>query len=179
MPLLNRVSLLAVAAIMIPASASAASVAPVGKLAQAQGARANPAAPKVMTKATFTKGIDARFAALDTNKDGSLSDAEIAAGQAQAVQRAQAGQEQRVKAEFDKLDSNKDGSLTFAEFRAVTPAVRASGSSEQRLKGIDSNKDGKVSRQEYRAGPLRNFDRLDGDKSGTLSPQEVRGARRR
>jgi Ca2+-binding EF-hand superfamily protein len=179
MPLLNRFSLLAAVAIAAPALAASANVNPVAKLVPAQ-AKARPAvAAKTMTKTALINRIDGRFKVLDTNKDGSLSQAEIAAGQASALQRARTVQQQRTDAEFKKLDANKDNSLSIAEFRAAVPTVKVSKAPDERVETMDSNKDGKVSAEEYRAGPLTKFERLDANKDGTLTSQEVRGARRR
>lgn len=179
MPPFHRVSILAAAAVAVPAFSVSANVAPTRNVAQAKAAPRAAAAPTVVTRTSFTKGIDARFAALDTNKDGSLSDSEIAAGQTQAVQRVRGAQHQRLEAQFKKLDTNKDGALSMAEFTAAARPVRSNGSSEQRLKAIDSNKDGKVSLQEYRSRPLASFDRMDANKDGTVTAQELRAARKR
>ena len=133
--------------------------------------------PRAMTKAQFTAGMDARFAAIDSNKDGFLTRDEIAAVQASALQRATAAREQRMEAEFKKLDTNNNGALDLAEFKAAAPAVRPAGSPETMVTQLDSNKDGKVSPVEYRTPPLANFDKMDANKDGTITPQELQAAR--
>lgn len=166
-------------AAVIPAIAAAA---PSVQLAQAntqQPARPAAQAPKPMTRAEFTTSVDARFAAVDTNKDGALSSAEIAAVQQRSLQQAAATQQQRMEAEFRKLDTNKDSQLSMAEFKAAAPGVRASETPAQMIAQIDSDKNGSISAAEYRALPLANFQRMDANKDGIVTPQEVQAARRK
>jgi Ca2+-binding EF-hand superfamily protein len=148
----------------------------VASVAQAQTQPANQA-PKQMSKADFTKNVDARFGAVDTNKDGSLTKAEITAAQAKALQQAQAMEQQRIEAEFAKLDTNHDKSLSLAEFKAAAPTVKASETPDQMITQYDSNKDGKISAAEYRAPPLANFDKADANHDGILTAQELAAAR--
>ena len=131
-----------------------------------------------MTKAEFTKGLDGRFTAIDTNKDGSLSGAEIGAVQTKAMQQAATAQQQKLEGEFKKLDTNKDNQVSLAEFKAALPPVTARETPAQMLAQLDGNKDGKVSTAEYRAIPLANFDKMDANKDGIVTQQEVAAARR-
>ena len=173
----NRFIPLAVIAAGLPLAA--ASAAPAVQLAQAtQPKAAASQAPKPMTKADFTKGIDSRFTAIDTNKDGSLSSAEIGAVQTRAMQQAAIAQQQKLEAEFKKLDTNKDNQVSLAEFKAALPPITARETPAQMLAQLDTNKDGKVSTAEYRTLPLANFDRMDANKDGTVTPQEVVAARK-
>lgn len=161
---------------------AAATAAPAVQLAQAQTPQ-RPAqqaqAPKPMTKTDFTKTIDSRFTNIDTNKDGSLSGAEIGAVQTRAMQQAAVAQQQKLEAEFKKLDTNKDNQVSLAEFKAALPPITARETPAQMLAQLDSNKDGKVSNAEYRTLPLANFDKMDANKDGTVTPQEVAAARSR
>ena len=135
----TRLVPLAVIAAGLPLAA--ASAAPAVQLAQATPPKA--AAPtqaaKPMTKAEFTKGLDGRFTAIDTNKDNQVS---------------------------------------LAEFKAALPPVTARETPAQMLAQLDGNKDGKVSTAEYRAIPLANFDKMDANKDGIVTQQEVAAARR-
>jgi len=172
---------LAIVAAGLPAAA--ANSAPAVQLAQAntqQQARpaAQSQAPKPMTKADFTKGLDGRFASIDTNKDGTLNATEIGAVQQKALQQAATVQQQRIDEQFKKLDTNKDNQLSATEFRALAQAPRPSETPAQMIGQLDSNKDGKVSAAEYKAAPLANFDRMDANKDGIVTPQEVEAARR-
>lgn len=134
-------------------------------------------APTQMTRAEMAKNIDARFAAIDTNKDGVLSRDEIAAVQSKVLEQAQAARQQRMETEFKKLDTDNNGSLSLAEFRLAAPPVRAGDTPEQVIAEIDANKDGRVTPDEYRTGPLANFDRLDTNNDGTLTQQEAAAGR--
>ena len=144
-------------------------------------APAKPAAsaPKTIAKADLTKGLDTRFAAMDTNKDGFLGKDEISAVQATALKNARAVQQQRLEAEFKKLDTDKNGSLNLAEFKAAASPLNAPETPDEMVAALDSNKDGKINASEYRSKPIANFDRLDADRNGILTPQEVAAARQR
>jgi Ca2+-binding EF-hand superfamily protein len=136
-------------------------------------------APKQVSKAEFTKNIDARFAAIDTNKDGELSKAEIAAAEAKALQKVQAAEQKRMEVEFGKLDTNHDHQLSLAEFKAGAPAPRIAQSPDKMLAALDTNKDGKISAAEYRAPKVANFDKADTNHDGILTAQEIAAARRK
>ena len=168
---------------IVTAGLSAAAVAaPAVQMAQAntqQQARPAAQAPKPVTKADFTKAVDARFGALDANKDGSVDRGEITAAQTKVMQAATAQQQQRVEGEFKKLDTNKDNQLSLAEFRAAVPPIRNTESADQTLSKLDSNKDGKISAQEFRAPQMASFDKTDANKDGTVTPQEAQAARRK
>jgi Ca2+-binding EF-hand superfamily protein len=147
-------------------------------ISSAAHAQAASQAPKSVSRADFTKNVDARFAAIDSNHDGVLTKDEIAAAQMKALEQAQAKEQSRLEAEFKKLDTNHDSQLSLAEFKAAVPQVKALAS-DQLLARLDANKDGKVSLAEYRAPQLGSFDRLDADHNATLTPQEIQATRRR
>jgi hypothetical protein len=149
----------------------------IASAANAQGAPPANQAPKQVSKADFTKNVDARFAAIDANHDGQLEKSEIAAAQAKALQNAQAMEQKRLEAEFKKLDTNKDNQLSLAEFKAAAPGVRASETPDQMIAAVDANKDGKISAAEYRAGPLSNFEKADANHDGVLTAAELQAAR--
>jgi Ca2+-binding EF-hand superfamily protein len=146
--------------------------------ASAQGAPAAKQAPKQISKADFTKNLDSRFANMDTNHDGQLDKAEIAAAQAKAVQQAQAVEQQRLEAEFKKLDTNHDNQLSLAEFKAAAPSLKTNETPDQMVSQLDTNKDGKISTAEYRAPQLANFDKADTNHDGIVTAQELAAARR-
>jgi Ca2+-binding EF-hand superfamily protein len=141
--------------------------------------QAKPAkAPEQVSKADFTKNLDARFSAIDTNHDGQLDKAEVAAAQAKALQRAQEVEQQRLETEFKKLDSNHDNSLSLAEFKAAGPRLKTNDTPDQMIAQLDTNKDGKISAAEYRAPQLGNFDKADANHDGILTAQELQAARK-
>lgn len=166
------------AAFLLAASCSAAFASvpavaavqrPPASAAPSTGSAAAEAKP--ITRNQLSTQLDNNFKTLDTNGDMALSKAEIEAAQARTAAQAQAAAAKRIEDEFAKTDTNKDGQLSLAEVKARAPAPRLSGSDEM-IQKLDSNKDGKVGQDEYRATPLANFDRLDADKDGALSPQE-------
>lgn len=117
------------------------------------------------------------FSRMDTNKDGSITVAEMRAARGEM---------------FTRIDSNKDGKVTKAEAEAGRkrgpgpggdgrggpggPEGRGGG-----LAAADTNKDGTVTRAEWDAQPLPMFDRADANNDGKLTMQEMaalRGGRR-
>lgn len=165
--MINRLSFAAAAA-MIASTAGAQTPTPAATQA-----------PQQVTKAQFQQNVDARFGAVDTNKDGMLTREEITTAQAKALQQAQAAESQRIEAEFKKLDTNHDNQLSLAEFKAAAPSLRAAETPDKMIADLDSNKDGKVSAAEYRAQPLANFDKADANHDGTLTAAELAAVRKR
>ncbi len=80
---------------------------------------------------------------------------------------------------FARLDVNKDGVLSQDELgRAPTPRQRLvqrlrANRVRLQLRRMDVNHDGLIARDEWR-GKAELFDRMDADKSGTLSAAEIR-----
>jgi hypothetical protein len=113
---MNRIKLLAMAA----------AISVSGTAMAQNGPPPDPYGDATVAKAEFDKAGAARFDQLDTNKDGNLSAAEIAAapGGGRGLSRADANGDGAVsKAEyaagqaqrFDAQDANHDGQLTKAE----------------------------------------------------------------
>jgi hypothetical protein len=100
----------------------------------------------VITKAEFDTQRTARFAELDTNKDGFLSDAERAAGRAGGPPPgAQAGGPPPGGGGGGNMDANGDGKISKAEFLANNGMFAR----------VDTNKDGKIDAAERAAMPAR------------------------
>jgi hypothetical protein len=143
--------------------AALATLAPVALLA---------AAPAATTTSPATgaphRGGD-MFNRLDTNHDGAISKDEAAAGS------------YLVKS-FDTIDTNHDGLITQDEMRAAGEKRREEmkAEAEARFKAADKNGDHLLSKEEVTAGMprlARNFDQLDTNKDGQLSPEELAAAR--
>lgn len=116
-----------------------------------------------------------RFKALDTNGDGRISRAEAEAAPA-------------LVAHFDQIDANKDGQITPKEFRAYhrshKDAKAASGATSApagAFAKLDKNGDGMLSREEVADHPrlTADFDTLDTNHDGQLSPVELAALRKK
>jgi Ca2+-binding EF-hand superfamily protein len=114
------------------------------------------------------------FEQLDTDKNGSVSPAELQA---------------EVNSHFAQFDTNKDGKVTKQEAEAFFASKRAEhekmrGEHEQkhaereqaRFAERDTNKDGKLSKQELARMPGDWFERLDLNGDGFVTPDEMKEA---
>jgi hypothetical protein len=138
-----------------------------------------------VSRAQLATQLDARFARLDANGDGSID----------ANERASRGEDRRAE-HFKRLDANSDGSITEAEMNAAHEK-RGEARAERRGRrggmdgghrrggrgfggrggNADANGDGLVSRAEFQARALARFDRGDADRNGILTAAERRQAR--
>jgi Ca2+-binding EF-hand superfamily protein len=109
------------------------------------------------------------FADMDKNKDKKLSRDEVPSQFPQQF--------------FDRLDENKDGFIDEPEWDRMQARFRSGGGGmrmegprwgESLTKLLDANSDSKVSREEF-ARMAELFDRLDQDKNGDLSQEELNG----
>src|SRR5438270_10969123 len=73
-------------------------------------------APKPVARADYVKSVDAHFNGADTNHDGFLSKAELAAQAERDLATAKTRLNQTLTAKFQQLDTNQDGKLTLQEF---------------------------------------------------------------
>lgn len=135
-------------------------------------ALAQQAAPQPITRAAFEAKMDADFATLDSDKNGTVSAAEL---QAARVRTATSMAERRTQAMFQELDSDKNGSLSQAEFTKLI-SVDTSKLPPAPLLKFDSNKDGSVSKTEFKAGANADFARTDANKDGTVTSAEIQAA---
>ncbi|MEO5809285.1 MAG: EF-hand domain-containing protein [Sphingomicrobium sp.] len=129
-----------------------------------------------ITRVNFAKHFDEIFGRIDTNKDGALSIAEIAAAEVKDKATIEAQVTARYKAEFDKFDTNKDGQISFSEYVTGRGLPNIPTDGKAMLSELDTNKDGKVSLQEYLAPQLVKFNRVDANKDGVASAEEQRKA---
>ena len=134
------------------------------------------AAPKPVTRADFLRNVDTRFGLADANRDGSVSKAELTTTQQRELQQAKSNLNQQLQARFKQLDTNKDGRLSPAEFSAIAPPIRTAETPDQVLKALDSDGDGKVSAAEFRAPQAAKFNKVDANRDGIATPEEMRKA---
>jgi len=99
---------------------------------------------------------------MDSDKDGSVSRAEIEAGTA---------------AKAAEVDADKDGNITADEVIAYREKQRLQRVADE-VKAMDSDGDGKVSVTEYEAAQVWRLARLDRDGNGTIDPEELMPGKR-
>ena len=129
-----------------------------------------PTGPQPILRAAFIAQMDAQFGKMDGNGDGQLTQPEIEEFEKQkALAEAQA----RNEAWFDRLDLNKNGQLSAKEFAKLV-TVSAKANAAPMLSREDSNRDGQISVVEHRSATLANFDRIDADKDGVASVEEMK-----
>ena len=134
------------------------------------------AAPRPVARAEFLKNIDNNFAGIDTNRDGQLTKAELTVQQQKELQQAKIAMTQQLQARFKQLDTNKNGSLSPQEFAAAAGPIRTAETPDQLLKTLDSNGDGRISNEEFRAPQLAKFNKVDANRDGIATPEEMRKA---
>ena len=145
------------------AALTAASVA-TGQTKPAAGADAP------LPRAKFLAGMDSEFRKMDADKNGQLTRTEIEQYQTQQLA-AQA--RARNKSLFGQLDTDKNGQLSQAEFSKIaTPAPAANA--QPMIARMDGNRDSQISITEHRTATLANFDRVDSDKDGVVTPAEMK-----
>lgn len=189
--------------LMIGASLAALLALPA--LAVAQGDARPERGP--VTRADMLAQTAKRFAALDANKDGVVTQAEFDQAREAMKARRTEQRKQRMDERFTRLDTNKDGQLSKAEYEAghaQRPDKARAGSAEGRggpkrfhrghrggmagmpgmaggaggfFARLDANKDGRVTLAEFQAGPIARFDRADTNKDGIVTPAERQAAR--
>lgn len=144
----------------------------------AQGAQAGKE-PQPARKADLQKRLDARFAQMDSNKDGSLSRAEVETAHASFVKLTRAVVSRQMRQDFAASDTNKDGKVSLAEMTATAPASGKAGVGKA-LQRLDTDKDSHVSLAELTAatptlklaGTDQFMQRFDGDKDGKVTSAE-------
>lgn len=150
-----------------------------------------------ISKAELTAALEARFARMDVDRDGQLTQKD-----------RDLRRQQRTDERFAALDTDKNGQISKAEFTAGHQA-RADKRAERRAEAGkpgerdgrgwgrgghrgpgrggphgfgpggfgDANKDGTVTKAEFMAGPLALFDKADTNKDGVVTADELKAAR--
>lgn len=111
-----------------------------------------------------------QFSKADTDGNGRLSRAEVERALPQLAR------------SFDRIDRNQDGELSRSEFNAWTKAHRGERQAKaaERFRHADADGDGAISRAEAEQHAPRlatKFDRIDSDKDGKLTQDELRAYR--
>ncbi len=149
-------------------------------------------------RADVSVRIAKMFNKLDSNHDGFVTKAEIAALQSQFDDRIAKSAPKRAARMFDKLDADHDGKITEAEAAGARSAKGATSKSTHRNRAslfalADTNKDGVITRAEFdaamangkikpRHGHMRGseivrlFDIADTNKDGRVSLEEAQAA---
>ena len=123
-----------------------------------------------LPRAQFIAGMDGEFRKMDADKNGQLTKPEIEQFQ---TQQAAAQSRARNKELFEQLDKDKNGQLSQSEFAKIaTPAPVANA--QPMISRMDGNRDSQISGAEYRASTLANFDRVDSDKNGIVTADEMK-----
>jgi Ca2+-binding EF-hand superfamily protein len=100
-----------------------------------------------------------QFDAIDADKDGKITQAELAAHRA---------------AEFAATDTNGDGSLSADELSARMLAEMLARHSARMIENMDDDGNGVLSEAEMGEGPMAgNFARIDTDNDGAISKAEA------
>lgn len=151
--------------LLVIASLAAVSMEPCAAAPPASRSSAEP-----LQRSQFLAEMDAEFKRTDADRNGLLTRAEIERHQRQ---RAIAQSRARNRAMFAQLDEDGNGQLSASEFAKIaTPAPNANA--EPVLSRMDSNRDDRVSLAEHRAATLANFDRLDRDRDGNVTAEEMK-----
>ena len=166
-----RVASLAFVLMLSGGVASAQTAKPAAAPAKAAAPQARPAAAssQPISRGVFLSNMDADFRKMDADKNGTVTRAEVEGFErAVSVLKAQA----RNRQMFARLDADHNGQISQAEFaRLVLPQpVDASPT----LARMDLNRDQSISLVEYRTATLANFDRMDADKDGIVTPAEMK-----
>ncbi len=119
------------------------------------------AASPAMAQQRGGGGLD-RLLAWDANGDGAITRAEAEAGRL---------------AMFARLDADDDGYLSEAERAAMRQGQRQGG--RDRSAAADTDRDGRISRAEMNASPIRGFERIDANRDGVASADEIQAVRSR
>ncbi len=166
-------------------AALALSVSAVAAAQDAPRTKLDRSAP--VSRADTLSMIDQRFDRIDTNKDGVLDAAEVAAMREQRRAKAEEWRAEReaklAAAEANMTEEQKAARAQrraklqerWAERRqAMTAGADNQGGWFARL---DADSDGRITREEFAVPVLRRFDRADADGDGMLTPEERAAAR--
>jgi Ca2+-binding EF-hand superfamily protein len=118
--------------------------------------------------------LDAKFQESDSNHDGNITKSEW-----------QSARLREANEHFQRMDSNRDGKLTRTEVdqardQRMGGREHKRGEHGERLRALDKDGDKQLSRAEIGNDMPRlaaDFDRLDSNRDGKLSREEIRAGR--
>jgi Ca2+-binding EF-hand superfamily protein len=167
--------------------------------ALAQPAQDGARARQPVTRAMIETRVRERFARVDANRDGFVTQEEAQAFRAAARAQRQGSRAERRgnregdrEAMFARLDANRDGMISREEFsqpragmeRGERRALRgerrgrgAGGFGPRAFTRLDTDGDSRISLAEATQGRLRAFEQTDGNRDGRISPEERRARR--
>ena len=147
-------SLILLTAVLASTAAFAQSAAPRADEGEHRGER-------------YRERAEEKFSETDSNHDGSISQSEW-----------QSASLRRSSERFQSLDGNRDGKLSHEEMASGrSMGRRRHGDHRERMRALDTDGDSQLSRAEIGDRMPRlaaNFDRLDGNRDGKLSGEELR-----
>lgn len=126
-----------------------------------------------ISRASFITTMDANFAALDGNGDGQVTAQEAMEAQRRATYDEALRQNQQI---FGQLDRDGDGMLTAQEFSGLVNPQSIPADPAPLLQQFDVNGDGTITLVEYRTRTQANFDAIDTDRDGVVTPMEMQAA---
>jgi Ca2+-binding EF-hand superfamily protein len=115
---------------------------------------------------------EAKFAEADSNHDGAISQSEW-----------QSARLREANEHFQKMDGNRDGKLSREEMQSAREQRMGGHRREERrerMRALDTDGDQQLSRAEIGDSMpklAQDFDRIDANRDGKLSREEMRGAR--
>lgn len=122
-----------------------------------------------VARADYLAIMDNEFAAMDADGNGWVTPQEISAKLTQD-ERTQAMAANRQL--FSQLDTNRDGMVSPDEFAQLVASSQPVSPASY-MQRVDLNQDGQVTLLEHRRVMLNQFDALDTDLDGIVTPMEI------
>ena len=146
--------------------------------AQAGGARPaapapasapNPSADNIV-RSDFIAMMDAEFRNRDADNNGVITPNELQQAERNKIFAVAAMENANI---FAQLDADRNGMLSSREFAALV-SVPPAPDVTQELERLDRDRNRSITIVEHRAATLANFDRLDTDQDGIVTPAEMK-----
>lgn len=125
-----------------------------------------------MPRAEYLATMDAQFSAMDSDGNGWVTSGEAARKMTVDTQSQVMAANRQI---FQRLDKDRNGQLSAEEFAGLAASPPPADPSNF-MSRVDLNGDGQVTLVEHRTVMLATFDRIDADKDGVVTPEEMQGA---